>query len=63
MSDRLAISAGFSVLMMAIYVLFGENVARAPWGPSQLGPETELNSSIKTPGLPKHPGEFLKFVD
>jgi len=28
MSDRLAISATFSVLLMAVYVLFGANVAR-----------------------------------
>lgn len=33
MSDRLAISASFSILMMAIYVLFGANVARVEFGP------------------------------
>jgi hypothetical protein len=30
MSDRLAISATMSVLMMAVYVLFGANSARVP---------------------------------
>ena len=33
MSDRLAISASFSVLIMAVYVLFGANVERVPFGP------------------------------
>ena len=34
MSDRLAISATFSVLMMAIYVLFGSEAVHAPVGPN-----------------------------
>lgn len=63
MSDRLTISASFSVLMMAIYVLFGENVQRVPLGPSQLMPQREIVTSVKTPELPRSPGEFLKFVD
>lgn len=43
MSDRLAISASFSVLMMAIYVLFGDGVARVPLAPI---------TSVETPGNP-----------
>ena len=35
MSDRLAISASFSVLMMAMYVLFGNESVRVPFGPDQ----------------------------
>lgn len=61
MSDRLTISASFSVLMMAIYVLFGENVQRMPLGPLQL-PQAELGISVKTPEL-LSPGEFLNMVD
>jgi hypothetical protein len=30
MSDQLAVSAAFSVLIMAIYVLFGTDAAQAP---------------------------------
>lgn len=63
MSDRLAISASFSVLMMAIYVLFGDNVQRVPLGPSQLMASAEQGISVKTPELPSSPGEFLKLVD
>ena len=33
MSERLAVSAVFSVLMMAIYVLFCADVPRMPLGP------------------------------
>lgn len=33
MSDRLALSATLSVMIMAIYVLFGAETARAPIGP------------------------------
>ncbi len=43
MSDRLAISASFSVLMMAMYVLFGNDAVRMPVGPGQL--DTPLASS------------------
>lgn len=63
MSERLAISASFSVLMMAIYVLFGPNVQRMPLGPSDLMSETEFGGVVKTPELPSGPGEFLKLVD
>ncbi len=33
MSNQLAISSAFSVLMMASYVLFGSDAARVPLGP------------------------------
>ena len=36
MSDKLAISAAFSVLAMTAYVLFGGGTARAPFGPDSL---------------------------
>lgn len=41
MSDRLAISATLSALMMSLYVLFGSDVPRVPIGISKL--ETPLN--------------------
>lgn len=62
-SDRLAISASFSVLMMALYVLFGDNVHRVPLGPLQLLPSVEPGLSVKTPELPHSPGDFLKILD
>ena len=41
MSDRLALSATLSVMMMALYVLFGSEAAHVPIGPdafrSQVG--------------------------
>lgn len=49
MSDRLAISASFSVLMMAMYVLFGANVERAPFGPSQLASEFATSADLPSP--------------
>jgi hypothetical protein len=63
MSDRLAISASFSVLMMAIYVLFGENIERVPLSPSRLMPGAGLAAGMKTPELPRSPGEFLRILD
>ena len=36
MSDKLALSAAFSVLMMTVYALFGSEAARAPFGPAGL---------------------------
>lgn len=36
MSDRLAISATLSALMMSLYVLFGSDVPRVPLGISAL---------------------------
>ena len=47
MSDRLAVSASMSVLMMAIYVLFGANTARVP---------LELDESFTTPAGISAPG-------
>ena len=46
MSDRLAISATFSVLMMAIYVLFGANVERVPLGSMQLAPSFDASEAM-----------------
>jgi len=46
MSERLAVSATISVLMMSIYVLFGSQTERLPLGPSGLTPP----SSITAPG-------------
>lgn len=48
MSDRLAISAAFSVLMMAGYVLFGADAARMPIGPGSLSAPV----SVSAPALP-----------
>jgi hypothetical protein len=33
MSKRLAIAAAFSVLLMALFTLFGEHTLRVPFGP------------------------------
>ncbi len=63
MSDRLAISASFSVLMMTLYVLFGDNVQRVPFGPAQLASDIAISASVKTPELPRSPGDFLKVLD
>lgn len=58
MSDRLAVSASFSILMMSIYVLFGSDSVRAPIGAQDLnvpasiaGPSTLLDPwrQIKLP--------------
>jgi hypothetical protein len=55
MSDRLAISASFSVLMMAAYVLFGADAQRTP-----LGPEAALVSmEARLPGTALVPGKLL----
>jgi len=48
MSDRLAISAAFSVLMMAGYVLFGSDAMRVPVGPDSAA--TPI--SVSAPALP-----------
>lgn len=47
MSDRLAVSATLSVLMMTIYVLFSTDAARAPLGPMEL----ESRVEVTMPGL------------
>jgi hypothetical protein len=41
MSDRLAVSATFSVLMMATYVLFGNDAVRLPPDSEQPSPSYE----------------------
>lgn len=48
MSDRLAISAAFSVLMMAAYVLFSADAAQVPIGPQSVGAPI----SVSAPALP-----------
>lgn len=57
MSDRLAISAAFSVLMMAGYVLFGADTAHMPIGPGSLGAPV----SVSAPALPSA-SQFLPSV-
>jgi hypothetical protein len=44
MSDKLAISAAFSVLMMAAYVLFGGETGNAQFGPVHLEAPTALSA-------------------
>ena len=56
MSDRLAVSASMSVLMMAIYVLFGADAARVPL---ELDEALTPPASMTVPGLPTEPGRFL----
>lgn len=56
MSDRLAISASMSVLMMSIYVLFGADAVRAPLGTEQLS----APASNAAPGLPGNPGRIIE---
>jgi hypothetical protein len=58
MSDRLALSATMSVLMMAVYVLFGTEAARVPLGPDAPGaplsiaaPEIGFEASRLLPAL------------
>jgi hypothetical protein len=48
MSDRLAISAAFSVVMMAGYVLFSTDAVRMPIGPGSLSTPV----SVSAPALP-----------
>lgn len=48
MSDKLAISAAFSVFMMTAYVLFGGEAAQAPFGPASL----EAPATLSAPALP-----------
>jgi hypothetical protein len=46
MSDRLAISTAFSVLMMAGYVLFGADAVRTPVGPDSLGTPVSVSAPV-----------------
>jgi hypothetical protein len=48
MSDRLTLAAAASVLMMSVFVLFGQGSSRAPIGVAQLG----LPSSVSMSSLP-----------
>lgn len=48
MSERLAISAALSVLMMAGYVLFGTEAVQAPIGPGSLNAQI----GVAAPPLP-----------
>ncbi len=52
MSDRLAISAAFSVLMMSAFVLFGSGSTRADFGPDvlQASPGNAAPASLVAPG-------------
>lgn len=52
MSDRLAISTAFSVLMMAGYVLFGTNAVNAPIGPGHIETHLETTLNVSAPALP-----------
>lgn len=47
MSDKLAISATLSVLMMTAYVLFGGEAAHVPFGPDSL----EAPAGISAPSF------------
>jgi hypothetical protein len=58
MSKQLAISAAFSVLMMASYVLFGAHAAREPLGSSGA---VANPVEISAPDLPK-PSTLLPFI-
>lgn len=50
MSKQLAVSAAFSILMMAAYVLFGGDSVRQPVGPA-IGSESAVQISM--PDLPE----------
>lgn len=49
MSDKLAVSAAISVLMMAGYVLLGTDSTRAPIGPANVSMKVEAS----IPALPE----------
>lgn len=57
MSDKLAISAALSVLMMAGYVLLGADSVHAPIGPGSL--TTQIG--VTAPSLPSA-GELLPSI-
>ncbi|MCX7864310.1 MAG: hypothetical protein N2423_04625 [Novosphingobium sp.] len=59
MSDRLALSATLSVLMMSIYVLFGNGVARLPIGPEQLA----TRQGARMLALPAKAGRLILSAD
>jgi hypothetical protein len=43
MSDKLALSAALSVLMMTTYVLFGSETAKAPFDSASLDAPTQVS--------------------
>lgn len=53
MSDKLAISAALSVLMMSAYVLFGADVPRVPLGPSSGAGAVVASIEAALPSLPR----------
>ena len=55
MSNRLAVSATMSALMMAVYVLFSTDAARMEMTAEDLAPPI----SATAPGLPTDPGRLL----
>ena len=59
MSKQLALSATFSILMMAVYVLFGIDAARAPIGLDS--PALPSPVEITTPDMPDA-GNLLSFI-
>ena len=56
MSDRLAISAALSVLMMSMYVLFGGDAARVPMSGEGLASPISVSASEVT----VRSGDFLQ---
>lgn len=55
MSDRLTISARFSVLMMALYVLLGPEAQRTALGPSSLAQGSDAAQAVGAPALLRLP--------
>ena len=58
MSDRLAVSASLSVLMMSIYVLFGGDAQRVPIGPDAI----EIRSAAAASGWLASPAPGVHFT-
>ncbi len=59
MSDRLAVSASLSVLMMSIYVLFGADAARAPFTSEDL----RAPAALSAPAAFSDPGHRSPYID
>ena len=57
MSERLAVSASLSVLMMAAYVLFGADTARQPFGSDSL--VAPINAAAAAAELVSSPSSLL----
>lgn len=63
MSDRLALSAAISAMMMAIYVLFGGDAAQLPVGQSGLTGSIELAiPDLSAPEQSDAPEPFVRFL-